>query len=284
MLVGASLLFICGPERWRGDPAARFRALFAFIWAGFVINLITGAVLFVTQAADRVQDPVFGLKLCSIGLALWTGVVLRRRVIDAPDGAPPDRASPRPCGGGLALWAVAIVTGRLWPTGRADGIAGGGLRAWIEATALSKALFDITWLWPLCECLHFLGLAVLIGGAGLLDLRLWDSFAAFPSATSSVHAVRDRGFAVNATTGVLFLTMQPHLYLGSGICWVKVGFIALAGLNAMFFETRLSQPALALAPDADTPLAMKVIGGLSLFSWFAVLYCGRMLPYLGTGN
>ncbi len=53
---------------------------------------------------------------------------------------------------------------------------------------------------------------------------------------------------MNAITGVLFLTMQPHLYLGSGVWWFKVGFIALAGLNAMFFETRLSQQALALAP------------------------------------
>jgi hypothetical protein len=29
---------------------------------------------------------------------------------------------------------------------------------------------------------------------------------------------------------------------------------------------------------------MKVVGAVSLFAWFAVLYCGRMLPYLGTGN
>ncbi len=156
---------------------------------------------------------------------------------------------------------------------------------WIEATPLSKALFNLTWLWPLCESLHFLGLAVLIGGAGFLDLRLLGFFRGIP--------IRDvkrfmpfaiGGFAVNAITGVLFITMQAHLYLGSGVWWFKVGFIALAGLNAMFFETRLSQQALALAPDADTPLAMKVIGGLSLVSWFAVLYCGRMLPYLGTGN
>ncbi len=51
---------------------------------------------------------------------------------------------------------------------------------WIEATALSKALFDITWLWPLCESLHFLGLAVLIGGAGFLDLRLLGFFRGIP--------------------------------------------------------------------------------------------------------
>jgi hypothetical protein len=156
---------------------------------------------------------------------------------------------------------------------------------WIEATPLSKALFGVSWLWPLCESLHFLGLAVLVGGAGFLDLRLLGVFRGIP-----IRDVRRfmpfaiAGLVVNATTGVLFLVMQPHLYLGSAVWWFKVGFIALAGLNAMFFETRLSGQALALDPNADTPLTMKVVGGMSLASWFAVLYCGRMLPYLGTGN
>ena len=39
-----------------------------------------------------------------------------------------------------------------------------------------------------------------------------------------------------------------------------------------------------MSPDTDTPPRMKFVGALSLFCWFAVLYCGRMLPYLGTGN
>jgi hypothetical protein len=155
----------------------------------------------------------------------------------------------------------------------------------LEATWISKTLFGITWLWPVCESLHFLGLCVLIGGAGLLDLRLMGAFRGV--------AIRDikafmpyaiGGFAVNATTGLLFLVMQPHLYLSSSVWWAKVAFISMAGLNALFFETRLSAMALALPGDADTPAALKIIGGLSLFSWFAVLYCGRMLPYLGTGN
>jgi hypothetical protein len=159
------------------------------------------------------------------------------------------------------------------------------LALWIEATTLSKALFDITWLWPLCESLHFIGLAVLVGGAGFLDLRLLGFFRGISIRdVKAFMPVAVGGFALNAATGALFLVMQAHLYLGSAIWWWKVGFIALAGANALFFETRLSRQALALAPDADTTPAMKIIGGLSLASWFAVLYCGRMLPYLGTGN
>jgi hypothetical protein len=115
VLVGASILIhLRLLNVGAAIPLHRFRVLFRFVWAGFVINLMTGLMLFATQAADRIQDPVFGLKLGSIALALWTGVVLRRRVIDAPGGAP---LHPRLvrwlAAGGLALWAVAIVTGRL---------------------------------------------------------------------------------------------------------------------------------------------------------------------------
>jgi hypothetical protein len=157
--------------------------------------------------------------------------------------------------------------------------------AWLEATTISKSLFAMSWLWPVCESLHFIGLALLIGGAGLLDLRLMGLFRGVPlRAIKAFMPFAIAGFLVNAATGLLFIVMQPHLYLTSGLFWTKMGFIAVAGCNAMFFESRLSVRALGLAPDDDMPWAVKGIGALSLFSWFAVLFCGRMLPYLGTGN
>ena len=71
-------------------------------------------VLFVTQAADRVQDPVFYVKLGSIALALWFGVLVKRASIDAADApqvTPP--RSRRLAAAGLGLWTIAIVAGRL---------------------------------------------------------------------------------------------------------------------------------------------------------------------------
>src|SRR6185503_16440343 len=133
--------------------------------------------------------------------------------------------------------------------------------AWVESTAISKALFGMSWLWPLGESLHFIGLCMLIGGAGLLDLRLMGLFRGLP--IRHVKAMMPwaiAGFVINAVTGALFLIMQPHLYLTSGVWWSKVAFIVLAGANALFFETRLAVPALAMDPDADTSSAMKVVG------------------------
>ena len=52
--------------------------------------------------------------------------------------------------------------------------------AWVESTPISKTLFGMSWLWPACESLHFIGLCMLIGGAGLLDLRLMGMFRGVP--------------------------------------------------------------------------------------------------------
>jgi len=114
ILVGASfvvhlrILQVAG-----GVPLEHLRQLYRFIWIGFVINLTTGLVLFVTQAADRIVDPVFYVKIGSIAVALWFGVLVKRRALDpgaSPAGA---RQSRSLAGASLSLWIVAIVAGRL---------------------------------------------------------------------------------------------------------------------------------------------------------------------------
>jgi hypothetical protein len=115
ILVGASFVVNLRVLQVAGEiPLQRLAPLYRFIWVGFVINLFSGLVLFVTQAADRVQDPVFYVKLGSIALALWFGVLVKRASIDAADApqvTPP--RSRRLAAAGLGLWTIAIVAGRL---------------------------------------------------------------------------------------------------------------------------------------------------------------------------
>jgi hypothetical protein len=97
-----------------GIPLKRLQQLYRFIWIGFIINLTTGLVLFVTQAADRIVDPVFYVKIGSIAVALWFGSLVKRGAID-PDDAPrvATRQNRSLAAASLGLWIVAIVAGRL---------------------------------------------------------------------------------------------------------------------------------------------------------------------------
>ncbi len=153
---------------------------------------------------------------------------------------------------------------------------------WLGATPLSIGFQnEVAWLWPLCESLHFMGLCLLIGAAGLLDLRLLGFMKTVPvwSIKRFIHWAMV-GFAVNLVTGLVFLISQPQQYVTNPSMWFKALFLVVAGVNALVFETTFSRRVAVLGAGEDTPASVKAIALVSLVSWFAVLYFGRMIPYL----
>ena len=115
VLVGASFVINLRVLQVSGlIPLQRLGPLYRFIWVGLAINLASGLVLFVTEAADRVVDPVFYIKMASIAIALVLVVVVKRRSIDPPGS--PEVASGQArslAAASLTMWTIAIVAGRL---------------------------------------------------------------------------------------------------------------------------------------------------------------------------
>lgn len=155
--------------------------------------------------------------------------------------------------------------------------------SWLGATSASVWIRDQSpWLWPLCETLHFIGLALVVGIAGVFDLRLLGAMKRIPLvALKRCLPWAIGGFAINLLTGGVFFTANPYQYYVNPVWWAKVAFIGVSGLNALFFQTMLSRRVLALGPDKAMPFASKLVGGVSLVSWFAVLVAGRMLAFVG---
>jgi len=157
--------------------------------------------------------------------------------------------------------------------------------SWIHNTPISLALQrQVAWLWPLCETLHFAGLALLLGVAGLFDLRLMGFMKRVPiSVVKEFMPWALFGFSLNLMTGIIFVVSQPAQYFGNPTWWLKVTFLIIAGANALEFETAYGRRAAALPAGEDTPTSLKIIAAVSLISWAGVLWAGRMLPFLGAG-
>ena len=153
---------------------------------------------------------------------------------------------------------------------------------WLQSTSLSQAIVIRTWIWPLCETLHFIGLALIIGIVGFFDLRLIGAFRSI-----AVAAARDlmplalAGFLLNAVTGTIFLIGHPEQYAHNVTWWMKLAFLGVAGLNAAVFETTAARGNLQGGANGETTGAAKAIGVVSLIAWFGVLFWGRMLPFIG---
>jgi uncharacterized membrane protein len=155
---------------------------------------------------------------------------------------------------------------------------------WLHSTTLSWAVAGgIPWLWPLCETIHFLAMALLIGVVGLLDIRMLGFAKGLPPAQLERLIPWGIGaFVVNAVTGVLFYIGDPFQYIHNNVFWLKMLFIVLAGLNVLaFYVTGVRRAVEDAGPDGDVPAAAKLIAATSLFLWFGVMFFGRMLPFLG---
>ena len=115
ILVGASFVINLRVLQVSGlIPLHRLQPLYRFVWIGFTINLVSGVILFITEAADRVVDPVFGIKMASIAVALVLGLMVKRRAIDRMDAPQAATVQTRSlAAAALGMWTVAIVAGRL---------------------------------------------------------------------------------------------------------------------------------------------------------------------------
>ena len=153
---------------------------------------------------------------------------------------------------------------------------------WLKATALSQVMVESQWLWPIAEMLHFVGLALLVGAAGIFDLRLMGLLKSIPlAAAMQLRVWAAVGIAINVVTGVMFFVGAPDQYIDNPAWWAKVTFLAVAIANVLVFETRHGKRMLILTAEEDTPTSFKIAGAVSIASWAAVLYFGRMLPFLG---
>lgn len=143
------------------------------------------------------------------------------------------------------------------------------------------------WVWPACETLHFVGLCLLFGIATVVDLRILGMMRGIPF--EALHRLLPwgiLGFGINLITGMLFFVADPAQYLKgdffskTGAFQWKMALIVLAGINVLYFT--IFDEVWVLRAGEDAPLTAKTVAVSALLLVVGVLFCGRMLPFLGS--
>ena len=88
------------------------------------------------------------------------------------------------------------------------------------------------------------------------------------------------GFALVFISGGLLFWSEASTLVENPAFPAKMVFMALAGINALYFELVLArQP--AVQENAPTvPHNVRYAGAASLVLWTLVVICGRLIPYL----
>ncbi|MEO5883110.1 MAG: hypothetical protein ABIQ06_11900 [Caldimonas sp.] len=132
---------------------------------------------------------------------------------------------------------------------------------------------SVPFVYPALEATHIVGIALLIGSLVVFEFRVWGLGRALDLGALARLAlpIAVGGFALALSSGAIMFFSQVDELLGNKAFLVKMGLLAVAGLNAIGFHLRgglAADDALARAQTA-----------LSLGLWVAVVVCGRWIAY-----
>jgi len=147
------------------------------------------------------------------------------------------------------------------------------------AAAISDFVINSTWASPAGETVHFLGMSLSIGVLLAVNLRILGVMRQVPF--THLHRLLPwgmLGFGANLITGMMFFVGTPSQYVTNVPFYWKVGFLIVAGANYLYLTVARS---VWTGDERGFSLLDKVQAVGSIFVWLAILFAGRMLPFLG---
>jgi hypothetical protein len=165
--------------------------------------------------------------------------------------------------------------------GTASMTAAHPLLDWLKMSPVGVFVRDTVWAFPTLQSLHFIGMCMLVGVVGAIDLRVLGAARGLPiHPLHKLLPVAFIGFGINLITGFFFFCHDPYVYSFNIAFRLKMLFIVVAGLNALWFQFGAFADVDKWGAGADASRLAKFISALSLFIWFAIITAGRFIAFV----
>ena len=152
----------------------------------------------------------------------------------------------------------------------------------VEDLAFISALRNSTFMYPLVNAGHILGVALLVGGIVPLDLRLLGAWRNYP-VTVFVDVLRVTsaiGLGLAVVCGALLFATAAVDYARSPIFQAKIVLVLLGVSNALILGRVLMHKGIRSLPmNAPMPVLLRAGAVFSLVVWVSALVLGRLLGY-----
>ncbi len=150
----------------------------------------------------------------------------------------------------------------------------------LEQSGLGAAMRGSSFLYPLANVLHILGLASFAGAIAIMDARLLGAFQPMPLRpfVGRWRRVAMIAFAVQVVSGFMLFSAEASAIIENPIYRLKLLLIVLGLANVAAFEI-VAKPEVAGWREGPPPAAARVSGALSLLIWAGVATAGRLIAY-----
>jgi hypothetical protein len=140
--------------------------------------------------------------------------------------------------------------------------------------SLAEFIRTSPWAYPSLEIVHLVGLGLVFGTLWLVELRLLGIGRRLEVGALAATALPWNliGFALSVISGLLLFASRAGELIANRAFLLKMGLIALAGVNAALLHTRG-------ALDPGRP-GTRVQAAASLLLWVGVIAAGRLIAYV----
>jgi len=152
----------------------------------------------------------------------------------------------------------------------------------IQYSSLGITIAESTWAFPTLETFHVIALVTVLGTIFVMDLRLlgWASTnSAVTRMTRDTLPWTWAGFVLAAITGGLLFISKANDYMINPYFLTKMGLLALAGLNMLYFHFVTYKNVAAWDQGTPMPRSAKFAGATSILFWLVIVFCGRAIGF-----
>ena len=150
---------------------------------------------------------------------------------------------------------------------------------WCEASGIGETIRKSSWLFPVIEAIHLLGLGVIGGAVLVVDLRLLGLGLRRQSAAQLTRDAQPWlvwAFVGLVVTGIPQLMSNSIKEYYSIYFWVKMGIL----LPAFIFTFTIRRKVAMSAPSGPGSFQTKLVGLVSIVLWAGVAITARLIGLL----
>jgi uncharacterized membrane protein len=157
---------------------------------------------------------------------------------------------------------------------------------WLQATAPAVFIHQKAWAFTTVAVIHVFAVSLVIGTIAMVDLRLLGFTSARRPFTELARAILPwtwAAFALAVIAGSLLFASRATEYITNTTFWIKMGIMALAGINMLVFELITMRGVKTWDAATTPPTQARLAGAISIGCWALVVVFGRwtgftMLP------
>lgn len=153
---------------------------------------------------------------------------------------------------------------------------------WLYGSTVGTTIRESTYLFPVIETIHVLGITLVVGTIAIVDLRLLGIVfkrEKFSDVLSQVLPLTWTGFAVVFASGVLIFVSEAVDAYRNPAFRIKLVLLLLVGLNPLIFHSTIYRRVAQWDDAPVAPLQARVTAALSLTLWSTIIIAGRAIAY-----